>query len=68
MSNATDSAGKIPPETRPAESDSGGDSGPRPTIKINVMHGSSQHEFHLPAQSTFDYSYSPGSGFSHFYV
>ena len=53
MSNATDSAGKIPPETRPAESDSGGDSGPRPTIKINVMHGSSQHEFHLPAQSTF---------------
>ncbi|KAG5042313.1 hypothetical protein AAZX31_03G045700 [Glycine max] len=50
MSNATDSAGEIPPETRSAESDGGG---PRPTIKINVTHGSSHHDLHLPAQSTF---------------
>ncbi|KAK7260008.1 hypothetical protein RIF29_25694 [Crotalaria pallida] len=54
MKNASDSAGEISPETRPAgtsEIDGGGGGGP--TIKINVSHGSSHHEVHLPAQSTF---------------
>ncbi|KAJ1419312.1 Ubiquitin-like domain superfamily [Sesbania bispinosa] len=60
MKNAPDSAGpsqpaqagEISPETRPGgipESDRGGG----PTIKVNVSYGSSLHEVHLPAQSTF---------------
>ncbi|XP_014514345.1 BAG family molecular chaperone regulator 4 [Vigna radiata var. radiata] len=50
MNNAADSASEISPEMRAAESDSGG---PRPTIKVNVSYGTSHHEVHLPAQSTF---------------
>ncbi|XP_027335819.1 BAG family molecular chaperone regulator 4-like [Abrus precatorius] len=51
MKNSSDYPVDISPEPRPAESDAGG--GPRPMIKINVSYGSSHHELHLPAQSTF---------------
>ncbi|KAK7382526.1 hypothetical protein VNO80_01393 [Phaseolus coccineus] len=50
MNTAADSASKFSPEVRATESDGGG---PRPTIKLNVWYGSSHHEVHLPAQSTF---------------
>ncbi|XP_061368251.1 BAG family molecular chaperone regulator 4-like [Gastrolobium bilobum] len=60
MKNASDPAGSSPPaqageifpETMPCGmSESGGGGGPM--IMINVSHGSSHHEVHLPAQSTF---------------
>lgn len=54
MHHATHSAAEISPETRPAGNDAAAAAGPRqPTIKINVWHGTSHHELHLPAQSTF---------------
>ncbi|KAE9610861.1 hypothetical protein Lal_00031558 [Lupinus albus] len=51
MKNASDTAVDQPPPTQAGTSESDGDGGP--TIKINVSHGTSHHELHLPAQSTF---------------
>jgi len=44
----SDTSGVLPPVTKSEIDGVGG-----PTIKINVSYGSSLHEIHLPAQSTF---------------